>query len=322
MSTPPGNATCAKVLLAASFDPWTRGHEALLRAAVARFKQVVVAPMTDDSRSYVLPLQVRAALAAQAVSGLGLPAGAVEVVEAPGSTIVEAVIATGCDGVIRGSRGPQDLEVEERRRQCAADLLPGLGDRWFIWTPEDAATRNISATRVRDAMHNGVFLPDSVAPYWSQAALRYYMRGERVYLVVGESWDHARRLCRGIVEHFSIGDAPVATQVLPMSRLLLEYAVGAAPPWRFDSSSDALAYGARRFIGKARPSIRLLCLECNGEAPDEALLRACHGSVVYSATLPDRFAAAAAAVKIESNEKYVWGVDQLRLDFARRPPCP
>lgn len=261
-----------RALLAVSADPWTPGHTALAEEAWKHADRLIVAVGTDDSRRYVLPQKLRASLARQALGRSGVRASGLEVVTIPdGYTIADVVLQQRCEVVFRGARGPADLEIEERRRQVSGDLVPGLQERWFIWTPEDPRLLGISATRVRDAIFNGVFLPPSACGFRAQAALRYYLRGEQVVAVVGA--DGGEALARSIATWFQRRQAPCAVQVLPLHEL----GPAEPPSWGWGDAEQALSFRVRLELGKARPSLRLLCADSSYGL--DTLLRISHGTL-------------------------------------------
>ena len=242
--------------------------------AAKHSSRVLVGIGSDGARKYVLPPLLRVALAQEAIQCSGLQTSGLEVVGVSGeATIADLVVQYQCGAVFRGSRGPQDLEVEARRRRVAADLLPGLGERWFIWQPEDPDLTEVSATRMRDAAFNGVFLPSTVCSYRAQAALRYYIRGEVVVAVLDE--DGGEALAHSIVGWFQRRSDPCAMQMLQLGQLRAD-----PPEWGWIDQETSLAAQVRSALGKARPSVRLLCARLPRDVAElEVLLRSCHGTV-------------------------------------------
>src|SRR5690606_41947091 len=89
-----------------SFDPITLGHLDIVRRARALFDEVVVGVARNASKSALLSVDERVAIARAAVADAGLDGVRVEVV--PG-LLVDFCRGGGAAAVVRGRRGGADL---------------------------------------------------------------------------------------------------------------------------------------------------------------------------------------------------------------------
>jgi len=122
-------------LFAGSFDPITNGHVDLVARGLRLFDAVVVAVGNNPAKRYLLPLEERVGLARRALLEAGLD---VEVSAFEG-LLVEAARKHGADVMLRGLRGPADLELELRNASGNRDLsgidtvfLPSLPQHLYV----------------------------------------------------------------------------------------------------------------------------------------------------------------------------------------------
>lgn len=133
-----------KALFAGSFDPITNGHVDLVTRGRAVFGDVLVAVGNNPAKRYLLPLAERVELVREALPG-------VEVVAFEG-LVVDAARRHGADVLLRGLRGPGDLELELRNAAGNRDLA--RIDTVFL--PALAEHLHVSSTLVREiAAHGG-----------------------------------------------------------------------------------------------------------------------------------------------------------------------
>lgn len=133
-------------LVTGSFDPVTKGHEEIIKAALADFDEVVVACLVNPEKNYMFTPEerlrlVKAALAdeprAKAIFSEG--------------TAVDVAKSVGASVIVRGVRGEGDLDYEnamaEYNREKGVDTV-------FV-TPDRYA--DLSSTAVREQLKNGDF---------------------------------------------------------------------------------------------------------------------------------------------------------------------
>lgn len=133
-------------LMAGSFDPFTKGHEAVLDEALARFDEVVVACLINPDKNYTFSDEQRLELA-QAVCENKKGARAVF----SKKDAVDAAKEVGADILVRGVRGKQDIAYEENMAKYNSER--GF-DTLFI---ELQDYQDISATAVREKLAHGDF---------------------------------------------------------------------------------------------------------------------------------------------------------------------
>lgn len=129
------------VVYAGSFDPWTKGHDDIVRRAAQIFPQVIVLVANASSKQYWLSVDQRVAL----INAAGLPSG-VSVVAGQGLTALQAK-ALGAQILVRGVRNGVDMEVELSLAQMNRELVPGL-ETVFLATSHQFSF--VSSTWVRE----------------------------------------------------------------------------------------------------------------------------------------------------------------------------
>ncbi len=142
-------------LMAGSFDPITKGHEAVLDEALARFDEVVVACLVNPDKSYTFTSEQRLALV-QAVCSLKKGATALY----SEKYAVEVAEECGASALIRGIRSENDREYEEDMAKFNREQ--GF-DTVFI-TPEIYG--DISSTEVKIQLADGNYsgVPAAAVP--------------------------------------------------------------------------------------------------------------------------------------------------------------
>lgn len=98
----------ATVLFPGSFDPFTRGHEAIVRRVAPLFDKVVVAVGVNSQKQYMFSVEERMARIAQMLHDLEN----VEVSHYEGMTI-DFCHQIGATGIVRGIRTAADFEYEQ-----------------------------------------------------------------------------------------------------------------------------------------------------------------------------------------------------------------
>ncbi len=124
------NVTVA-ALYPGTFDPFTNGHEELVRRGIKLFGRVVIAVAANPSKQPVFDLARRIELIEHVVSDL---AGA-EIVGYEGLT-VEFARAVNAQVVIRGLRAVSDFEYEFQLSAMNRHLAPDIETAFLMPTEE------------------------------------------------------------------------------------------------------------------------------------------------------------------------------------------
>lgn len=134
-------------LFPGSFDPFTRGHEAIVRQALTLFDKVVVAIGENVGKNSLLSTEERIKLIEQLYADN-------ERVEAIAySTLTgDAARAVGASAIIRGVRNTIDFEYERTLAQTNKRLFPEI-ETILLLTPADLA--DVSSSAVRELMAFG-----------------------------------------------------------------------------------------------------------------------------------------------------------------------
>ena len=134
-------------LFPGSFDPFTRGHEAIVRQALTLFDKVVVAIGENIGKSSLLSTEERIKLIEQ------LYANDERVEAIAYSTLTgEAARAAGASAIIRGVRNTIDFEYERTLAQTNKRLFPEI-ETILLLTPADLA--DVSSSAVRELLAFG-----------------------------------------------------------------------------------------------------------------------------------------------------------------------
>jgi len=127
-----------------SFDPFTKGHEAVLMKAITLFDEVVVGIGVHSSKSAYFTLESRKAHIESVLN-----TDRIKVISYKGLT-VDACRANQCDFIVRGLRDTKDFQYERPIAYLNQDL--GAVETIFILTERiDAA---INSTIVREIHQN------------------------------------------------------------------------------------------------------------------------------------------------------------------------
>ncbi|MEO8537442.1 MAG: pantetheine-phosphate adenylyltransferase [Betaproteobacteria bacterium] len=136
-----------KVVYPGTFDPFTRGHEDLVRRAARLFDSVVVAIADSESKRPYFSTDERLAMAREVLQ----PFPNVEVVGFA-SLLMDFVHAQGAQAILRGLRAVSDFEYEFQMAGMNRNLYPDV-ETLFL-TP-DEKYMFISATIVREISRFG-----------------------------------------------------------------------------------------------------------------------------------------------------------------------
>jgi pantetheine-phosphate adenylyltransferase len=140
-----------------SFDPFTRGHENLVRRAASMFEQVIVA-IAASRQETLFPLEERVEIAAEVLR----PIPNVQIIGFD-CLLVDFLRERGIRIVVRGVRTLADFEYEARMMAMNRKLYPVM-ETVFLLPAEEHGY--LSASVVREiARHGGdvsQFVPEAV----------------------------------------------------------------------------------------------------------------------------------------------------------------
>ena len=147
-----------KAIFPGSFDPITKGHEALVNRALELFDEIIIAIGTNSSKKYMFTLEERINFIKQTFPGN--PNVKVETYE--GLTI-EYCKKSGSKFMLRGLRTSADFEFERAISQINRELDNSIESVFLITSPELSA---INSSIVRDIIKNNgdasKFLPNTL----------------------------------------------------------------------------------------------------------------------------------------------------------------
>lgn len=143
-------------LIPGSFDPMTLGHLSLVKEALKRYDEAVVAVMNNDKKTYLFDLPTRRRLAELTV--VGLPR--VRVVASEG-LLVDLFDELHADIIVKGVRNETDRRYEE---EMAAYNLSCNPRAKTLLLPAAKDAEEISSTRARAELASGRFPENLLAP--------------------------------------------------------------------------------------------------------------------------------------------------------------
>lgn len=134
-------------LFPGSFDPFTKGHEALVRRGLAMFDKVVVAVGQNSEKQYQFPLEERV----EAIRRTFIDNPRVEVLHYEDMT-VDCCRRCGAQFILRGVRNAKDLEYERTTAAVNYALDAGIETVMLFAEPE---MTEVSSTVVRELLARG-----------------------------------------------------------------------------------------------------------------------------------------------------------------------
>jgi pantetheine-phosphate adenylyltransferase len=146
-----------KVVYPGTFDPFTRGHEDLVRRAARLFDSVVVAIADSESKRPYFSAAERIAMAREVLR----PFPNVEV-RGFSSLLMDFVHTEGAQAIMRGLRAVSDFEYEFQMAGMNRNLYP---DVETIFLTPDEKYMFISATIVREIARFGGDVSKFVHPH-------------------------------------------------------------------------------------------------------------------------------------------------------------
>ena len=133
---------------AGSFDPFTLGHEDIIRRAARIFSKVVVAIGVNPKKTPLFPTAKRIELLESMCSELRNVT-----VDSFEGLLVDYCLGKGAGAIVRGLRAVSDFEQELMLAHANGDLVPGIET---VWLPTKPAHSFVSSSMVREiASHGG-----------------------------------------------------------------------------------------------------------------------------------------------------------------------
>lgn len=158
---PDKNKTMAEKRIAVfpgTFDPFTRGHESVVRRALSLFDEIIIAIGVNAQKDGYFTVENRKLMIRDAFAGVEK----VKIAHFSGLT-VDFCISVDAKYLLRGIRTAADFEYERAIAQMNKAMAPGIESILLLTTPEHTP---INSTIVRDIIRNGgdatQFLPEGI----------------------------------------------------------------------------------------------------------------------------------------------------------------
>ena len=130
-----------------SFDPFTIGHEAIVRRALSLFDEIIIAVGANALKKSFYPLSTRKEM----IKKIFQNEPRVRVDHYEGLT-VDYCKKTGAGYLLRGLRTAADFEFERAIGQVNKSMAPGIESVFLLTVPEHSY---INSTIVRDIIRSG-----------------------------------------------------------------------------------------------------------------------------------------------------------------------
>ena len=141
-----------------SFDPFTIGHEAIVKRALSLFDEIIIAVGANALKKSYFSLETRKKM----ISLVFADEPKVKVAHYEGLT-VDYCKKYGIGYLLRGLRTAADFEFERAIAQTNKVLAPGIESVFLLTVPEHS---HINSTIVRDIIKSGgdasVFVPAAI----------------------------------------------------------------------------------------------------------------------------------------------------------------
>ena len=141
-----------------SFDPFTVGHQNIVIRAMLMFDEIIVAIGENSQKKYMLSLEKRKAIIADAFKGVEQVK-----VESYSGLTVDYCNAEEAKFILRGLRNSRDLDFEQPIAQMNKKLDDSIETVFLVNAPEFSA---INSSIVREIYLNGGdvsdFLPNGI----------------------------------------------------------------------------------------------------------------------------------------------------------------
>lgn len=147
-----------KAVFPGSFDPFTLGHEGIVRRALSLFDEIVIAVGANTLKKNYYSLETRKEM----IKSVFRDEPRIRVEHYEGLT-VEYCTSIGAGYLIRGLRTAADFEFERAIAQVNRVLESGIESVFLLTVPEHS---HINSTIVRDIISNGgdasIFVPAAI----------------------------------------------------------------------------------------------------------------------------------------------------------------
>ncbi|MEZ4721246.1 MAG: pantetheine-phosphate adenylyltransferase [Flavobacteriales bacterium] len=147
-----------KAVFPGTFDPFTLGHESVVRKAIPLFDQIIVAIGKNSTKNAYFDIEQRTEWIRQCFAD----EPSVIVDHFSGLT-VDYCLSKGCNFILRGLRNPADFQYESSIAQMNHAMKPEVTTVLLICEPKYAA---INSTIVREIHKSGgdisQFIPSSI----------------------------------------------------------------------------------------------------------------------------------------------------------------
>lgn len=145
-------------LFPGSFDPFTIGHESIVRRAMSLFDEIIIAIGYNTNKEGFFPLEKRMKWIEDVFEG----EQKVKVTKYEGLT-VDFCSASRANYILRGLRTSSDFEYERAIAQMNRAMHPEIESVFLLTQPEHT---HVASTIVRDIIQHGgdasMFLPDKI----------------------------------------------------------------------------------------------------------------------------------------------------------------
>jgi pantetheine-phosphate adenylyltransferase len=147
-----------KAVFPGSFDPFTLGHEGIVRRALSLFDEIVIAVGANTLKKNYYSLETRKEM----IKSVFRDEPRIRVEHYEGLT-VDYCTSIGAGFLIRGLRTAADFEFERAIAQVNRVLESGIESVFLLTVPEHS---HINSTIVRDIISNGgdasIFVPSAI----------------------------------------------------------------------------------------------------------------------------------------------------------------
>jgi pantetheine-phosphate adenylyltransferase len=130
-----------------SFDPFTIGHEAIIRRAIDLFDEIIIAVGANALKKNYYTLETRKEM----ISKVFKNEPRVRIDHYEGLT-VDYCLKNGAGYLLRGLRTSADFEFERAIGQVNKSMAPGIESVFLLTAPDHSF---INSTIVRDIIRNG-----------------------------------------------------------------------------------------------------------------------------------------------------------------------
>lgn len=136
-----------KAIFPGSFDPFTIGHAAIIKAAAPLFDEIIIAVGNNSEKKYLFDLEKRISI----ISAFAATNKKIQIQSYSGLTI-DFCNKNNCKYIIRGLRNTIDFEYEKAIQEANTSMNRSIQTLYFI---PDANKNFISSSIVRDIYKNG-----------------------------------------------------------------------------------------------------------------------------------------------------------------------